>query len=104
MVLTLIDVVPIVARIGWVPTAAGAAMAALALAMGSMVAGRDPEIRPAAGIAVAMRNPGLALAMAEANHAPPMVSAVIIGYTAGVAVVVSAVLWHQRRRARESGL
>ena len=104
MVLTLVDIVPIVASIGWVPTAAGAAMAALALAMGSLVAGRDPEIRPAAGIAVAMRNPGLALTMAEANHAPPVVSAVIIGYTVGVAVVVSAVLWHQRRQARESGL
>ena len=102
--LALIDIVPIVASVGWVPTAAGAAMAAFALITGSLVAGRDPAIRPAAGIAVAMRNPGLALTMAEANHAPPMVSAVIIGYTVGVALVVSAVLWRKRRQTRELGL
>jgi BASS family bile acid:Na+ symporter len=77
---TLIDIVPIIAGIGWVPTAAGAGMAVLALITGALVAGRDPEIRPAAAIAVAMRNPGLALTMAEANHAPPVVSAVIMGY------------------------
>jgi BASS family bile acid:Na+ symporter len=102
--LALIDIVPIVASVGWVPTAAGAAMAAFALITGSLVAGRDPAIRPAAGIAVAMRNPGLALTMAEANHAPPVVSAVIIGYTVGVALVVSAVLWRKRRQTRELGL
>ena len=101
---TLIDIVPIIAGIGWVPTAAGAGMAVLALITGALVAGRDPEIRPAAGIAVAMRNPGLALTMAEANHAPPVVSAVIMGYTAGVALVVSALLWHKRRQTRALGL
>ena len=101
---TLIDIVPIIAGIGWVPTAAGAGMAVLALITGALVAGRDPEIRPAAAIAVAMRNPGLALTMAEANHAPPVVSAVIMGYTAGVALVVSALLWHKRRQTRALGL
>jgi predicted Na+-dependent transporter len=79
-------------------------MAVLALITGALVAGRDPEIRPAAAIAVAMRNPGLALTMAEANHAPPVVSAVIMGYTAGVALVVSALLWHKRRQTRALGL
>ena len=100
----LIDIVPIVASIGWVPTVAGAAMAILALATGLLVAHGDPEVRPAAAIAIAMRNPGLALTMAEANHAPPVVSAVILGYTAGVALVVSAFLWHRRRQARAMGL
>ncbi|HWS05857.1 MAG TPA: hypothetical protein VN230_08750 [Burkholderiaceae bacterium] len=100
----LIDIVPIVASIGWVPTVAGAAMAILALATGMLVAHGDPEVRPAAAIAIAMRNPGLALTMAEANHAPPVVSAVILGYTAGVALVVSAFLWHRRRQARAMGL
>lgn len=103
-VVTLVDIVPIVATIGWVPTAVGAGMAVFALAIGALVAQRDPEVRPAAAIAVAMRNPGLALTMAEANHAPPVVSAVIMGYTAGVAVVVSAVLWYRRRQARPTGL
>lgn len=100
----LIDIVPIVASIGWLPTVAGAAMAILALATGMLVAHGDPEVRPAAAIAIAMRNPGLALTMAEANHAPPVVSAVILGYTAGVALVVSAFLWHRRRQARAMGL
>jgi len=103
-VVVLIDIVPIVASIGWVPTVAGAAMAILALATGTLVAHGDPEVRPAAAIAIAMRNPGLALTMAEANHAPPVVSAVILGYTAGVALVVSAFLWHRRRQARAMGL
>ena len=103
-VVVLIDIVPIVASIGWVPTVAGAAMAILALATGLLVAHGDPEVRPAAAIAIAMRNPGLALTMAEANHAPPVVSAVILGYTAGVALVVSAFLWHRRRQARAMGL
>jgi predicted Na+-dependent transporter len=103
-VVVLIDIVPIVASIGWVPTVAGAAMAILALVTGTLVAHGDPEVRPAAAIAIAMRNPGLALTMAEANHAPPVVSAVILGYTAGVALVVSAFLWHRRRQARAMGL
>lgn len=35
---------------------------------------------------------------------PPVVSAVIMGYTAGVALVVSALLWHKRRQTRALGL
>ena len=103
-VVVLIDIVPIVAGIGWVPTVAGACMAILALATGALVALRDPEVRPAAAIAIAMRNPGLALTMAEANRAPPAVSAVILGYTVGVALVVSVFLWHRRRRAGDTGV
>jgi len=103
-VVVLIDIVPIVASIGWVPTVAGAAMALLALGTGSLVALRDPEVRPAAAIAIAMRNPGLALTMAEANRAPPAVSAVILGYTVGVALVVSAFLWYRRRRGGDTGV
>jgi bile acid:Na+ symporter, BASS family len=103
-VLLLIDIVPIIAGIGYVPTVAGAGMALFALAMGSLFAGRDAEARPAAAIAVAMRNPGLALVIAEANHAPPAVSAVILGYTVGVALVVSGYLWWKRRQMRAIGL
>jgi BASS family bile acid:Na+ symporter len=100
----LIDIVPIVASIGYVPTLAGAGMAIFALAIGSLFAGHDAEARPAAAIAVAMRNPGLALVIAEANRAPPAVSAVILGYTVGVALVVSIFLWWKRRQMRAMGL
>jgi BASS family bile acid:Na+ symporter len=103
-VILLIDIVPIVASIGYVPTLAGAGMAIFALAIGGLLAGRDAEARPAAAIAVAMRNPGLALVIAEANRAPPAVSAVILGYTVGVALVVSGFLWWKRRKMRAMGL
>ena len=100
----LINIVPIIAGFGFVPTLAGGGMAIFALAVGGLFAGRDAQARPAAAIAVAMRNPGLALVMAEANQAPPAVSAVILGYTAGVAIVVSTFLWWKRRQLRAIGL
>jgi BASS family bile acid:Na+ symporter len=103
-VILLIDIVPILASIGYVPTLAGAGMAIFALAIGGLLAGHDAEARPAAAIAVAMRNPGLALVIAEANRAPPAVSAVILGYTVGVALVVSGFLWWKRRKMRAMGL
>jgi BASS family bile acid:Na+ symporter len=103
-VILLIDIVPILASIGYVPTLAGAGMAIFALAIGSLLAGRDAEARPASAIAGAMRNPGLALVIAEANRAPPAVSAVILGYTVGVALVVSGFLWWKRRKMRAMGL
>jgi BASS family bile acid:Na+ symporter len=100
----LIDIVPIVASIGYVPTLAGAGMAIFALAIGGLFAGNDAQARPAAAIAVAMRNPGLALVIAEANHAPPAVTAVVLGYTVGVALVVSGFLGWKRRQMRAIGL
>lgn len=103
-VILLIDIVPIVASIGYVPTLAGAVMAIFALAIGGLFAGNDSEARPAAAIAVAMRNPGLALVIAEANHAPPEVTAVVLGYTVGVALVVSVFLGWKRRQMRAIGL
>jgi BASS family bile acid:Na+ symporter len=103
-VILLIDIVPIVASIGYVPTLAGAGMAIFALAIGGLFAGNDAQARPAAAIAVAMRNPGLALVIAEANRAPPAVTAVVLGYTVGVALVVSVFLWWKRRQMRALGL
>jgi len=69
-----------------------------ALAIGSAVAWRDAEVRPAAAIAAAMRNPGLALVIATANRAPPAVTAAVIGYALGLAVtIIGYVQWHKRR-------
>ena len=94
----VVDMPPIVAAVGWVPTIAGVAMTLCALAVGAAFAWRDAEVRPAAAIAAAMRNPGLALVIATVNHAPPGVTAAVIGYTLGLAVTIIAFLqWHKRR-------
>ena len=88
----------IIAAVGWVPTIAGVAMTLCALVIGAAFAGRDPEVRPAAAVAAAMRNPGLALVIATVNHAPPGVTASVIGYALGLGVtIVAFVQWSKRR-------
>ncbi|MEI6301197.1 MAG: hypothetical protein WCR74_07115 [Betaproteobacteria bacterium] len=99
-----IDIVPVLGGIGFVPTLAGCGLSVLALATGALFVGRDSEVRSVAAIAVAMRNPGLAMVMANANHAPPAVTATIMGYTLGVALVVTVFLWWQKRRSGTTGL
>ena len=94
----LVDLPPIIAAVGWVPTIAGVAMTLCALAVGAAFAWRDAEVRPAAAIAAAMRNPGLALVIATVNHAPPGVTAAVIGYTLGLAATILAFLQWQKRR------
>jgi predicted Na+-dependent transporter len=61
---------PLLAEVGWVPAAAGAALTACALAIGAACAARDAAVRPVAAVAAAMRNPGLALLIATINQAP----------------------------------
>jgi len=94
----LVDLPPIIAAVGWVPTIAGVAMTLCALAVGAAFAWRDADVRPAAAIAAAMRNPGLALVIATVNRAPPEVTAAVIGYTLGLGVTIIAFLqWYKRR-------
>jgi len=89
---------PMLAAIGWAPFLAGAGLTACALPMGMAAAHRHADIRPAAGIAVAMRNPGLALLIAGLNKLPVPVTAAIFGYALGGAAVIAAfVLWQGRR-------
>lgn len=104
LVVTLIDIVPVLDNIGFVPTIAGMVLTVFALFIGALSAGRDAAVRPAGAIAVAMRNPGLALVIAQANNAKPAVTAAIIGYSFGVGLVVAGFLWWQRRRAAAMGL
>ena len=94
----LVDLPPIIAAVGWVPTIAGVAMTLCALAVGAAFAWRDADVRPAAAIAAAMRNPGLALVIATVNRAPPEVTAAVIGYALGLGVTIIAFLqWYKRR-------
>jgi predicted Na+-dependent transporter len=62
--MALIDLPAIIGQIGWMPSVAGFAMTIAAPAVGAMFAGRVAEVRPAAAVAAAMRNPGLALLIA----------------------------------------
>ncbi len=80
------------------PTIAGVGITLCALAIGAAFAWRDAEVRPAAAVAAAMRNPGLALVIATVNHAPPGVTAAVIGYALGLGVtMVAFVQWSKRR-------
>jgi bile acid:Na+ symporter, BASS family len=97
-VLVLVDLPSIVSNVGWVPTIAGVAVTMAALGVGTGFAWRDPEVRPAAAVAAAMRNPGLALVIATVNRAPPEVTAAVIGYALGLGVTMLAYLrWRKGR-------
>jgi len=86
-------------RIGWMPTVAGMGLTACALAAGAACAGRDADARPPAAVAAAMRNPGLALLIADLNNVDIAVAAVVFGYALGAAVLVAAyVAWQVRAR------
>ena len=96
-VMALVNLPWIFGQIGWLPSAAGFGMTIVALAVGAAFAGRDIEVRPAAAIAAAMRNPGLALLIATLNRAAPEVTAAIIGYAVGLAVAIILFLqWRKR--------
>ena len=93
---------PLLVEIGWIPSVAGAVLSAGALAVGAAFAGRDSAARPAAAVAAAMRNPGLALLIATVNHVPSSVTAAVFGYALGAAAVVTAyVTWQVRRQGAD---
>jgi bile acid:Na+ symporter, BASS family len=95
--MALVDLPAIIGQVGWGPSAAGFAMTIAALGVGAAFAGRDAEVRPAAAVAAAMRNPGLALLIATVNHASPSVVEGIIGYAIGLAVAMIVFLQWRRR-------
>ena len=101
--MALVDLPSILGQIGLMPTLAGFAMTVVALAVGAAFGGRDPAVWPAAAVAAAMRNPGLALLIATLNRASAEVTAGIIGYAIGLAIAMVAFLqWRKRAGARPS--
>jgi BASS family bile acid:Na+ symporter len=89
---------PLLRQAGWTPFVAGIALTACALLVGAAFAWRDAAVRPAAAVATAMRNPGLALIVAAVNKLPAMVVAAVFSYALGAVVVITAfVLWRSRR-------
>jgi BASS family bile acid:Na+ symporter len=96
--LVLVDLPPIIRAVGWTPMIAGVGITACALAIGAAFAWRDADVRPAAAVAAAMRNPGLALVIATVNRAPPDVTASVIAYAVGLGLTIVAFLqWCKRR-------
>jgi BASS family bile acid:Na+ symporter len=87
-------------EIGWTPFVAGIVLSACALGVGAAFAGRDADARPAAAVAAAMRNPGLALLIAALNKMPATVVAAVFGYALGAALIVAAFVAWAARRAR----
>ena len=97
-IMLLVDLPPTIAAVGWTPMIAGVIITVCALAIGAAFAWRDADVRPAAALAAAMRNPGLALVIATVNRAPPDVTSAVIGYALGLGVTIIAFLqWHKRR-------
>jgi BASS family bile acid:Na+ symporter len=94
----LVDMPPIINAVGWTPTLAGLLMTAVALLVGMAFAWNHPDVRPAAAVAAAMRNPGLALVIATVNQAPPAVAAVVLGYALGLTVTMLVFLQLRKRR------
>ena len=96
--MVLADMPAIIAAVGWTPMIAGVAISICALAVGAAFAWRAPDVRAAAAVAAAMRNPGLALVIATVNRAPPDVTSAVIGYALGLGVTMIAFLqWCKRR-------
>ena len=89
-------------EVGWTPFIAGILLSACALALGAAFAGRDAEARPSAAVATAMRNPGLALLIAALNKMPAAVVGSVFSYTLGAALIVTAYVAWQARRAPSS--
>jgi len=100
-VLCVVALGPRFAAIGWAPFFAGVGLTLCALVAGAIFAGRDASVKPAAAIAAAMRNPGLALLIATRNAAPPDVTAAVFEYALGLAVIVLVfVTWRKWRTRR----
>ena len=98
--LCLVVLGPRIVAIGWAPVMAGIGLTLCALFTGTILAGRDASVRPAAAVAAAMRNPGLALLIATRNAAPPDVTASVFGYALGLAGVIFAFLAWRKWRYR----
>jgi predicted Na+-dependent transporter len=100
LVVCIVVLGPRIAAIGWAPVIAGSGLTLCALFAGAIFAGRDARVRPAAAVAAAMRNPGLALLIATRNAAPPDVTASVFGYALGLAGVIFAFLAWRKWRYR----
>jgi bile acid:Na+ symporter, BASS family len=73
---------------------------AAALAVGHLLGGPDPATRTAVAITSALRNPGLALLVANFNRWPPLIMGTVLAYVlVAVVVVILYAMWRRRASA-----
>jgi predicted Na+-dependent transporter len=80
------------------PVTVAAATTIAALSAGHLMGRGSPKIGHSIAVASALRNIGLAMLIATANQAPPLVEVTIVTYALTAIVVVSAyiVVWNRR--------
>ncbi len=105
LVLALINIWQVVVGAGMRVTLAIVITTILALAVGHLMGGPEPETRTATAISSAARNPGLALLVATLNAASPAITATVLAYLMIAAVtLIPYVVWRRRaavlRRAK----
>ena len=72
-------------------------MTAIALAVGHVLGGPDEDTRRAVALMSAIRNVGLALLVASANHAPPELISTLFAYMLCAGLFVTPyVIWRRR--------
>ncbi len=75
----------------------------IALAAGHFLGGEAPEDRPALAVAAATRHPGIAIALAGANHENPQVtSAILLFLLVSIVAVIPYQIFVKRRSATAS--
>lgn len=96
-VLVLWQVGPNLPRLGPLPFAASALLAAIAIVLGHLVGGPAPDTRTTSAVICALRNPGIALLVASANRMPPAVQQMIIAHVVITTLLLLVYLAVRRR-------
>lgn len=100
IVLILLDVWEVTMNAGVRVWPAILVITATALAVGHLLGGPDPATRTAVAITSALRNPGLALLVANFNRWPPLIMGTVLAYVlVAVAVVVLYAVWRPKASA-----
>ena len=94
----------LVLELGWIPLLALAAMTAVALAVGHVLGGPDPDDRTALAVACSARHIGIALLAAATVPGPRTVVLVLTYILASAAVSIPYLKWQARKRPPIGGL
>jgi len=97
LALALIDIWKPIVDAGLRAALAIALVTMLAVAAGHLLGGPEPATRTATAVSSAARNPGLALLVAQLNHASPAITATVLAYLLIAALtLIPYVTWRKR--------